>query len=173
MPMDDLNNGDTSDFDESVLDLPGGYGDTPLSLVQSLKVMTLATWSDQGCWSVPLYYVYRNRGFYFFSSPNSRHVLDALQPNAVCGVSLFADGRTIDRLRGIQMEGVVELVSMTPDILVTAGAYVKKFSVQVSGENVLASITGRFRAQFYRFVARKTYYMDNSIGFGSRKSVTL
>ena len=170
--MDDLNNGAISDLDD-VFDVLEGDRDDPEALVQNLKVMTLATWSDQGCWSVPLYYIYRNRGFYFFSSPESRHVRDALKPNAICGASLFADGRTIDRLKGIQMQGYVELVSMTPEILAAAGAYVKKFGIQVSGENVMTFITGRFRAQFYRFVPRQSFYMDNSVGFGSRKNVTL
>lgn len=165
MPMDDLNNGDISDL--------GDDRNTPGHLVQRLKVMTLATSSDQGSWSAPVYYVYRNRGFYFFSSPNSRHICDALQPNALCGVSLFADTTAIDRLRGIQMQGVVESVSMTPETVAAAGAYVKKFGIQVGGENVLTFIKGRFRAQFYRFVARQSLYMDNNVGFGSRKSVTL
>ena len=173
MPMEDLKNGDISDSGESDLNSLSGERDNPETLVQILKVMTLATSSDKGCWSAPLYYVYRNRGFYFFSSPDSRHVRDALQPNVMCGVSLFADGSKVDRLRGIQMEGYVESVSMTPESLGAAGAYVKKFGIQVSGENVLTYIAGRFRAQLYRFVARQSFYMDNSVGFGSRKSVNL
>lgn len=178
MPMDGLNSGDTSDLDKFGLDESGfdglaGGGDNPETLVLNLKVMTLATSSDQGPWSVPLYYVYRNRGFYFFSSPDSRHVRDALEPHALCGASLFADASAVDRLRGIQMQGVVESVSMTPESLAAAGAYVTKYGVQVSGGNVLAFIRGRFRAQFYRFVARESYYMNNSAGFGSRKSVIL
>lgn len=171
--MDGLNSGDTSDSDESGLEGLAGEGQNPETLVQNLKVMTLATSSDQGSWSVPLYYVYKNRRFYFFSSPDSRHVRDALQPNAVCGASLFADAPAIDRLRGIQMQGVVESVSMTPESLGAAGVYVKKFGIQVGGGNVLSFIKDRFRAKLYCFVARESYYMDNSAGFGSRKSVSL
>ncbi|MDY0220794.1 MAG: pyridoxamine 5'-phosphate oxidase family protein [Desulfobacterium sp.] len=160
-------------LDESGLDDLEGEGENHETLVQNLKVMTLATSSDQGSWSVPLYYVYRNRGFYFFSSPDSRHVRDALQSNAVCGASLFADAPVRERLRGIQMQGVVESLPMTPESLAAAGAYVKKFGIQVGGGNVLTFIMGRFRAQLYRFVARESYYMNNSVGFGSRKSVIL
>jgi uncharacterized protein YhbP (UPF0306 family) len=164
---------DESESDDSTLYNSNGRNDTPLTLVQTLKVMTLATSSDQGPWSVPLYYVYKSRGFYFFSSKDSRHVRDALKQDAVCGASLFADGRTVDSLRGIQMQGVVESVPMTPESLGAAKEYVKKFGIKVNGENVLSFIKGRFRAQLYRFTARQSYYMDNSCGFGSRKRVAL
>ena len=167
MPMGDLNNGDTCDSDD-----PGGDHQA-LELVRTLKVMTLATGSDQGCWSAPVFFFYRSGGFYFFSSPASRHIREARAQNGLCGASLFHGTESINELRGVQMEGIVESLSVIPETLAAAGGYVKKFSIPVTGDNVLAAITGRFRANFYRFVPQEAYYMDNRLGFGSRTRVRL
>ena len=167
MPMGDLNNGDICDLDDS------GMNGQAMDLVRTLKVMTLATGSDQGCWSVPVFFLYRPGGFYFFSSPTSRHIREAKALGGLCGASLFHDSESIVELRGVQMQGVVESLSMTPETLGAAGGYVKKFSIPVTGDNVLAAITGRFRAKFYRFVPQEAYYMDNRLGFGSRIRVRL
>ncbi|ACN15966.1 FMN-binding pyridoxamine 5'-phosphate oxidase-related protein [Desulforapulum autotrophicum HRM2] len=167
MPMGGLNNGDICDSDA-----PGMNGQA-MELVRTLKVMTLATGSDQGCWSAPVFFFYRPGGFYFFSSPTSRHIGEAGALDGLCGASLFHDTESINELRGVQMQGVIELLTMTPETLGAAGGYVKKFGMQVTGDNVLAAITSHYRAKFYRFVPQETYYMDNRLGFGSRIKVNL
>lgn len=143
------------------------------ALVESTKVMTLATRSDQECWSAPVYYLYKPGGFYFFSSPVSRHIQNAQTMGGSCAVSLFYDSASINELKGLQMQGYLESVSINPQALAAAGEYAGKFNLAITSENVLAAITGRFRANFYRFVPKEAYYMDNQTGFGSRTLITL
>ncbi len=167
MPRGDSNNGAICDPDDFGMNLQA------MDLVQTIKVMTLATGSDQGGWSAPVFFLYRPGGFYFFSSPTSRHIREARVLDGLCGASLFHDTEAINELRGVQMQGHIETMSMTPGALAAAGGYVKKFSIPITGDNVLTAICGRFRAKFYRFVPQEAHYMDNRLGFGSRIRVDL
>ena len=71
------------------------------------------------------------------------------------------------------MQGLIEPVFMSVEALAAAGGYVKKFNIRINAGNVLAAITKQYRANFYRFVPREVFYMDNSRGFGARKRVYL
>ena len=135
--------------------------------------MTLATSGSQGCWAAPVYSLYKNGGFYFFSSPDSRHIRDGEALESGCAASLFHDSDDIKELRGLQMHGHIEPVSMNVKALAAAGAYVKKFNIRINAENALAALTKQYRANFYRFVPKEVYYMDNRLGFGSRKRVEI
>ena len=135
--------------------------------------MTLATWGSQGCWSAPVYYLYQNGGFYFFSSPDSRHIRDAEDRDGGCAASVFHDSEEVKELRGLQMQGRIAPVAMNVEALAAAGAYVKKYNIRINAENALAALTKQYRASFYRFVPEEIYYMDNRFGFGSRKRVEI
>ncbi len=135
--------------------------------------MTLATEGSQGCWAAPVYYLYKNGGFYFFSSPGSRHIRDGENLESGCAASIYHDSDEIKELRGLQMQGRIEPVSMNVEALAAAGAYVKKFNIRINAENALAALTKQYRANFYRFVPQEVYYMDNRLGFGSRKRVKI
>jgi hypothetical protein len=135
--------------------------------------MTLSTKGSQGCWAAPVYYLYKNDGFYFFSSPGSRHIRDGEVLESGCAASLFHDSDDIKELRGLQMQGHIEPVSMNVKALAAARAYVKKFNIRINAENALAVLTKQYRASLYRFVPKEVYYMDNRLGFGSRKRVEI
>ena len=164
MPMNVLKNGDISD--------PDVTGQVA-ALVESTKVITLASMSENQCWSAPVYYLYKPGGFYFFSSPRSRHIQNAQAMGGFCAASLFYDSPLIAELKGLQMQGFIESVSINPKSLAAAGEYAGKFNLAITSENVLAAITGKFRATFYRFVPKDTWYMNNQTGFGSRTRITL
>ncbi|MCP4119646.1 MAG: hypothetical protein GY737_30450 [Desulfobacteraceae bacterium] len=137
------------------------------------RVMTLATGDSRGCWSAPVYYLYKNQGFYFFSSSDSRHIRDAIGREGGCAASVFHDSDEVKELRGLQMQGRIEPVAMNVEALAAAGAYVKKYKIRINAQNALAALTKQYRASFYRFVPEEIYYMDNRFGFGSRKRVEI
>jgi len=164
MPSNGLNSGDISDAELSR---------SAAELAYKTRVFTLSTGSSFGCWSAPVYYLYRDNSFYFFSSKDSRHIREAQEQETLCAASLFQDSEEVRKLKGLQMQGRVEPVGMGLDALVAAEIYVKKFNIRINGENTLAALIKLYRAKFYRFVPEEAYYMDNSLGFGTRKRVQI
>ncbi|MBF0259610.1 MAG: hypothetical protein HQK62_12365 [Desulfamplus sp.] len=77
-------------------------------LLKSLKVMTIAVPWENGVWSAPVYYLYKNRAFSFFSSADSRHIKGAkLSPDMEVAASIFMDDVKVNNIRGIQMRGKI------------------------------------------------------------------
>ena len=145
-----------------------------IELVNTSHVMTLATSGDQGPWSAPVYYIFHKACFYFFSSPNSRHILDS-QPSGAA--SIHESGKSISSLRGLQMNGIIESAGMGLTSAAAFKTYMSDFSslINVSGDkskiDSIMALETLFRAKWYRFKPRASYYMDNSIGFGHKQPV--
>lgn len=151
-------------------------------LLNSLKVMTIATPWDSGVWSAPVYYLYRNRAFWFFSSPDSRHIRGAaLSPDMVVAASIFMDDLEFNRLKGVQMGGQIEAVVKCGNLTEVA-AYIVKFGIPFkisSGggngnlEDARTFIEQSYRSCFYRFVPKEIFYMDNTIHIGFKQKIIL
>jgi uncharacterized protein len=121
-------------------------------LFDSLKVMTIATPWENGVWSAPLYYLYKNRAFWFFSSPNSRHIIGSkTYPEMVVAASIFWDDLKFSNIKGLQMRGKIEEVNTIDNmksglnnmknglnILSVVSAYIKKFGIPL-GESIKSS----------------------------------
>lgn len=147
------------------------------SFIAGWNIMTLATTSERGVWAAPVYYVYLDSCFYFFSDPESRHVRDALMSGqAACAISAFsASWRDI---RGIQMKGRIKPVSGGWQAVNVFRAYIQKYSFVSeffdSGQDMDPEMfLDRFRVKLYQFTPDETYYLDNSIRFGFREAITL
>ena len=149
----------------------GGGGCSPMEVADAARVMTLATGSSMGCWSSPIYFVFRTGLFYFFSSPDSRHVREGM--DSFCGASIFMDSRQAENIRGLQMEGRLDKAGTTGELSGAAAAYVGKYGLTFSGSDALAFLKGHYRAKFYCFIPETIYYMDNRSALGSREKVTL
>ncbi len=178
MRINDLRNGvmpnkspdaDLPDLDLPDLDLTGSC----LDLIQAQHVMTLATPSVKSAWAAPVYYVFRDKQFFFFSSLDSQHIKDALAPNAVCAAAIFEDQPQFDESKGVQMSGKIELVKKTVSAIEIAAFYIKRFKIRATSLNSLKFIESTYHARLFSFVADSVFYMDNSKGFGRRQTIKI
>lgn len=146
-------------------------------LIENQKTMTLATISTCFAWSAPVYYVYANHHFYFFSSPESRHIKEALT-SGHASASIFADSQNWHDIRGIQMSGSVGLVKAKKEAVAAISLYVKKFQFvktlfpAIAGKD-MPTIFKQAHVRLYRFHPETVFYTDNTNGFGHRHAINI
>ncbi|MCF8063317.1 MAG: pyridoxamine 5'-phosphate oxidase family protein [Deltaproteobacteria bacterium] len=146
-------------------------------LIDEQSTMALATAREGEAWAAPVYYVYFEKGFWFFSAPDSRHIQEALESGrASAAVYPFVDSWR--EIRGIQMSGRVRKVKPGLGALKAVRAYVSRYPFirelfDPGQELDLEAFGKRFRVRFYRFEPDLVYYMDNRIRFGFREAVRL
>jgi len=146
-------------------------------LVAEQNTLTLATAEGGTAWAAPVYYVFLKSSFYFLSSPNSRHITEALK-NGRASASLHAAASTWKEIRGLQMAGRIRVVNPGLDAIQVLRAYLKKypFTKEFFKENIsldLDTFAQRFGVKLYRFIPTLVYYLDNQIRFAFREEVTL
>jgi uncharacterized protein YhbP (UPF0306 family) len=146
-------------------------------LISEQRGMTLATARESDAWAAHVYYVYLRSCFYFFSDPASRHIEESLASGGAAGVITAASTSWRD-IRGIQMTGTIEAVSLGRETVEVLRAYLKKFPFAAeffegSQKIDTSSFFDRFRVKLYRFAPGMVYYLDNSIRFGFREKVSL
>lgn len=148
-----------------------------IALIQEQSTMTLATAQQNSTWAAPVYYVFHDGGFYFFSNPQSLHIRQASANDAV-SAAIHACADTWQGIRGIQMSGRIRKVrSKIMDIL-PVNAYLRKFPFTKEffepGQALdLSSFVERFKVKFYRFEPDTVFYLDNRIRFGFRAKVKI
>lgn len=145
--------------------------DRCLALISDARVMTLGTGGAQGAWTAPVYYIYQDRGFYFFSNPNARHILDGM--GHLCSAAIYRDANDPSDLRGVQMSGHIRLCKGSAGELKAVLAYVRQYRISLNGKDVLAFFRDRFHARLYCFVPDKVYYMENLESFGQRDVIEI
>ncbi|BBO67491.1 hypothetical protein DSCA_14210 [Desulfosarcina alkanivorans] len=146
-----------------------------LTLIQSESTLTLATAGQSGPWSAPVYFVCLDGRFFFFSSPESRHIRQATTAGEA-SASLFHQADTWQDLRGIQMAGTIERIRSVSLSMKVLATYLKRFPFTRSffPENTppdLDTFFSTFKARLYAFTPADMYYVDNRFGFGSRYRV--
>ena len=148
-----------------------------LDLLEQTSAMTLATASGNIAWSAPVYYVYQDSFFYFFSKPDSRHILESMAGGeAAASIHAYAD--SWQHIRGIQMSGRIMKASLGVKSVRAVRAYLKKFPFtadffQNDPDINLEDFVKRFKVNFYYFKPEMIYYQDNQIRFGFREVVDL
>jgi uncharacterized protein YhbP (UPF0306 family) len=148
-----------------------------LALIQGESTLTLATAGESGPWSAPVYFACVNGSFYFFSSPQSRHIRQAME-SGKAAASLFQSADSWQAIRGIQMTGTLERVqSMALSIKVIA-MYLNRFAFvsEFFPDNPTpdpAAFFSRFKARLYAFAPTAVDYIDNRSGFGARQRIDL
>ena len=78
-------------------------------LVNTENTMTLTTAQLNVAWAAPVYYVFLNSCFYFFSNPTSRHIQESLASGQTAS-AVYASASSWQEIRGIQMAGSIEAV---------------------------------------------------------------
>lgn len=149
--------------------------DPAVELVRRQTVLTLATVGESGPWSAPVYYVWLEGAFYFFSSPRSRHVRQALH-SGKAAASIFIPADTWQAIRGVQMSGKVGQVRSPALSLKVIAAYLKQYPFTRSffPENTAPDLDAffkTFRAQLFKFTPVQVFYIDNRNGLGARQEI--
>ena len=146
-------------------------------LVAEQNTLTLATAEGDTAWAAPVYYVFVESTFYFLSSPNSRHITEALR-NDQASAAVHAAASTWKGIKGLQMTGRIRVVNPGLEAVQVLRAYLKKypFTKEFFKENIsldLDTFAQRFGVKLYRFIPTLAYYLDNQIRFAFREEVTL
>lgn len=145
--------------------------DRCLELISQARVMTLATSANNHPWSAPVYYLCRDRAFYFFSSPDARHICDG--KDRQCAASIFRTHDCVENLEGLQMSGLVLEQGTGTQAVAVAAAYARQFAISFAGSDILGFFKNAFHARLYKFVPNLVYHMDNRQGFGFRERIDL
>ena len=148
-----------------------------LELIQTESTLVLSTHGPEGPWVAPVYYVFHQGGFYFFSASDSRHMRQAsVDSRAAAAIFHRSDGW--QGIRGIQMSGAVAPVDSKVISLKVFSHYLQRF------EFIRDFFTGgalpnmqhfisRFKAHLNAFTPNEIYYTDNRFGFGTRVHIDL
>jgi len=145
------------------------------NLMQNSRAMTLATADKNNAWAAPVFYVSKDDRFYFFSSPNARHIKDAFASGqAAC--TIYEEGTSWQNLLGLQMSGKIINAPTGLEASKAFLAYVKKFPLVKTFfsdiKNIgLTDFSTRFHAKLYCFVPESVLFMDNSVNFGFREKI--
>lgn len=145
-----------------------------MALIDHQKTLVLAT-SDQNIpWAAPVYYIHMAPAFYFFSSPNSKHIKQALN-NQINAAALFSDADRWEQIEGIQMVGRIEVVTNKMARLKVTAFFLKKFPM---AQDLLAgkgkpNLDVSTKVRLYAFFPERIFYMNNQMGFGSRIEMKL
>ena len=78
--------------------MPDKWRDSALELIGDQSTLTLATADASGPWSAPVYFVFIDGRFYFFSSPESRHIQQAVLTGQVAELAGYAEVRSEVRM---------------------------------------------------------------------------
>jgi uncharacterized protein len=154
---------------------PGNPNKDALDLIRSESVLTLATCDGIGPWSAPVYFVCLEGGFYFFSSPHSRHIQQAMR-SGKASASLFCQADSWQTIRGIQMKGSMDRISDPALSMKVISAYLKRFPFTRDFFPAIRkpdpkTFFDRFKAKLFAFRPTEVYYVDNRHGFGSRQKI--
>lgn len=135
-------------------------------LIQETRVMTLAVSKKDVPWSSPVYFVFYDNRFYFFSNDASAHIQNAEDKKTV-SVSIFQDSDNMDMIFGLQMSGKVEKVSGTGLYVKVVKKYVNKFDFlyKIFGPEVIRNrnfFLEKFTSSLYCFYPERILVSDNS-----------
>ncbi|MDQ1336793.1 MAG: hypothetical protein QG552_3743 [Thermodesulfobacteriota bacterium] len=146
-------------------------------LIASQSTMALATARKGEAWAAPVYYVFYQGGFYFFSAPDSRHILESIE-SGQAAATIYPFVSSWKDIRGIQMSGRIKKVGPGLTAVRAVQAYIEKYPFIPEffdpGQDLdLENFGKRFRVRFYRFRPALVYYVDNAIRFGFREAIAL
>ncbi len=145
-----------------------------IGLLLDERVMVISVVYREKPWSAPLYFLFQQGRFYFFSNPAAKHI---------CGsgsgaVSIYRDPGPIREISGLQMTGTVAAVKDRLLYPVIIKNYIDKFGFlkEMLGPPInsdLAFFKEKFNTELFQFVPGEIFLTDNSLSFGDKKPVPL
>ncbi len=146
-----------------------------LDYLRDHHTMTLATCAGDVPWAATVFFASDDLRLYFFSAPESRHCQN-LAVNSKVAVTIQEDYQDWRAIKGIQLEGHVELVDSllkkAKALAIYARKYpdvIKLFTDPSSGVFHKAFL----KVKFYCVTPAKVFFIDNSQGFGKRQELVL
>lgn len=135
-------------------------------LITQTRVMTIAVSMDNIPWSAPVYFVFQDNVFLFFSNKTSKHIEYADRQNIIAA-SLFNDADLMEDIYGLQMSGRIIKISDMAMHLKVIKKYVNKFDflVQAFGSQIIDNpkfFLEKFKSNLYGFFPENIYLSDNS-----------
>jgi uncharacterized protein len=151
------------------------FHEAATDLIACATTLILATADATGPWSAPVYYVFVDGAFYFFSSPQSRHVQQALSTE-MAAASIFHQSDRWEDIRGVQMKGRILSIRRVSRSVTVIDQYLKRFPFTkhffpTNRMPTLDAFFSRFNARLYAFVPTSVFYTDNRFGFATRKRI--
>ena len=144
-----------------------------LDLLRGQRVLVLAT-AGPDPWSAPVYFLHHDGRLLFFSSPRSRHVVDALRSGR-CAGSVHRDGDDWRAIEGLQLEGTLVEITDGPGTARAVNAYVEKFPAvkELLGREApdLARFDEVLGARLLAFAPDRAFYVNNQAGLAGRREI--
>ena len=147
------------------------------ALIRQQRTMVVAISAADGPWIAPVYYVYYASGFYFFSSPQARHIEQSM-PEQSAAVSIFRDSDQWQDIQGLQMSGNISAIVKRSEQLKAGARFLIKFPFarpflrSDSQHKSEAPALGK-KVRMFVFRPRSAYYVNNRLGFGQRVPIDL
>ncbi len=135
-------------------------------LIQKTRVMTLAVSDRNHPWSSPVYFVFDQERFCFFSNEASRHIR-WVEGEKEVSASIFHDSDHMDKIFGLQMSGRIYEIKKGLAYIRVVKRYVKKFDFlsQIFGKQILENkdfFREKFKSRLYCFSPEQVFISDNS-----------
>jgi uncharacterized protein YhbP (UPF0306 family) len=150
---------------------------TITAYMDSLTTMTLACCAAEKPWAAAVYYARMGLDLVFFSSPSSRHSLffDGNSAAAATIQGCYEEWRDI---KGLQLEGRVSRIDGAKAKVRALSVYLHRFPFAAELLGAPESISLDFvkkmsKVRLYLFATDSVFYLDNSIGFGTRWKMTV
>jgi hypothetical protein len=132
------------------------------------NVMTLATYGKDGPWASAVFYACDGCSMYFLSSPNCRHSRN-LAHDARCAATIQDDYRDWQQIKGIQLEGRVNILHGEAETRAKE-IYSEKFPIIRASENTSPLILKALeKVRWFVLVPEHLFFVDNGKGFGHRE----
>lgn len=146
-----------------------------LDYLRQHNTMTLATCASDTPWAATVFFASDDLRLYFFSAPESRHCQN-LAANAKVAVTIQEDYHDWRVIKGIQLEGRVELVGSLIEKGKALAIYARKYPDVITLFTDPSS--GVFhkaflKVKFYCVTPAKIFFIDNAQGFGQRQELLL
>lgn len=139
-----------------------------MALLRSATTLTLATCADNVPWAADVYFANVGFDLWFVSSTDSRHCTN-LKQNASCAATVHAEASDWTKIKGLQFEGRA-FRCMGTDSIKLLIPYFEKFPFAKAIFIGLSERAGVSKMAVYKFVTDRVFYIDNSLGFGSKYS---
>src|SRR5436853_2999883 len=146
-----------------------------LAYMESHNTMTLATSQGESPWAATVFYASEGLKLYFFSAPDSRHCQN-LAVNRRVAVTIQEDYQDWRKIKGIQLEGRVDLVDSLMAKAKAMAVYARKYPDVIklfTNPDSGIFFKAFLKVKFYCVTPEKLFYIDNEQGFGKRQELII
>ncbi|MFQ5803516.1 MAG: pyridoxamine 5'-phosphate oxidase family protein [Candidatus Methylomirabilales bacterium] len=144
------------------------------SLLEENRIMTLATFGEEGPWAAPVIYAWETHSasvaLYFMSRLSTRHVKNLLEAPRVAAAIHPNETRP---LRGLQAEGTVEMLR-GKEALHVIRIYLRRFPLARRRFPIRTVLEESLDLRFFRFLPERVYILsEEHFGWGNRYLIEL